>query len=165
MKGTQLTYSTTSDEITKCASSGCFSIACGHGREFKDGSYKINVGRSQEDDNIMNMSVLHILCTLFMLHTTYLFKSNKVITDLKAVVCSFDTSKILFEKYFVNIIFITLLRCILLIIVLFLFFLIYFTVFLDCLSTIFKTGPVFSKHYTQLAQPHTQLTKHYRSFA
>ena len=39
------------------------------------------------------------------------------------------------------------------------------TVFLDCLSTIFKTGPVFSKHYTQLAQPHTQLAKHYRSFA
>ena len=39
------------------------------------------------------------------------------------------------------------------------------TVFLDCLSTMFKTGPVFSKHYTQLAQPHTQLAKHYRSFA
>ena len=32
-------------------------------------------------------------------------------------------------------------------------------------STIFKTGPGFSKHYTQLAQPHTQLVEHLRSFA
>ena len=37
-------------------------------------------------------------------------------------------------------------------------------VFSNCLSKVFKTSPVSSKHYTQLAQPHTQLT-HIRPFA
>ena len=40
-----------------------------------------------------------------------------------------------------------------------------FTVFLDCLSMIFKTGSGFSQHYTQWAQPHTQSAEHLRSFA
>jgi len=35
---------------------------------------------------------------------------------------------------------------------------------LDCLIKICKTGPVFTKLYTQLAQSHTQLGKHYKSF-
>ena len=38
-------------------------------------------------------------------------------------------------------------------------------VFFNCLSTIFKTEPVFSKHYPQLAQPHTQSAEHLRPFA
>ena len=37
--------------------------------------------------------------------------------------------------------------------------------FLDCLSAILMVLFCFSKHYTQLAQPHTQLAKHLRSFA
>ena len=39
------------------------------------------------------------------------------------------------------------------------------TVFLNCLSTVLNRGPGFSKHYTQLAQPYTQLAEHLTSFA
>ena len=39
------------------------------------------------------------------------------------------------------------------------------TVFFNCLSTILKTGPGLSKHYTQLAQPYTKVAQHFRSFA